>query len=174
MEAWLLAYSHIWGSLLGKVLYFHGNRLVQRTIWCRSNIYKQSFSVIGDHITKFTATLQTHLKNWAKTVNKRALIHTNPSFCHQVSPKGLCRSLLTKPKPLTVWITTNWGKFWKRWEYQTIWPASWETYIQVRKQQLELDMEQQTGSKSGKEYVKSVYHPAYLTYMQSSSCKMPS
>ena len=39
------------------------------------------------------------------------------------------------------------GKFWKRWEYQTIWPASWETYMQVRKQQLELDMEQQTGSK---------------------------
>ena len=41
----------------------------------------------------------------------------------------------------------NSGKFWKRWEYQTTWPASWETYMQVRKQQLELDMEQQTGSK---------------------------
>ena len=46
-----------------------------------------------------------------------------------------------------VWIKTNCGKFWKRWEYQTTWPASWETYMQVRKQQLELDMEQQTGSK---------------------------
>ena len=45
--------------------------------------------------------------------------------------------------------------------------------MQVRKQQLELDMEQQTGSKSGKEYVKAVYcHPAYLTYMQSTSCEM--
>ena len=44
--------------------------------------------------------------------------------------------------------------------------------MQVRKQQLELDMEQQTGSKSGKEYVKAVYcHTAYLTYMQSTSCK---
>ena len=41
----------------------------------------------------------------------------------------------------------NCGKFWKRWEYQTTWPASWETDMQVRKQQLELDMEQQTGSK---------------------------
>ena len=41
----------------------------------------------------------------------------------------------------------NCGKFWKRWEYQTAWSASWETYMQVRKQQLELDMEQQTGSK---------------------------
>ena len=51
------------------------------------------------------------------------------------------------PKPLTVWLTINCGKFWKRWEYQTTWPACWETYMQVRKQQLELDMEQQTGSK---------------------------
>ena len=48
---------------------------------------------------------------------------------------------LTIPKPLTVWITTNGGKFWKRWEHQTTWPASWETYVQVRKQQLEMDME---------------------------------
>jgi len=49
-------------------------------------------------------------------------------------------------KPLTVWITINCGKFWKRWAYQTTWPASWDTCMQVRKQQLELDMEQQTGS----------------------------
>ena len=47
--------------------------------------------------------------------------------------------------------------------------------MQVKKQQLELNMEQQTGSKLGKEYVKTVYcHPAYLTYMQSTSCAMPS
>ena len=50
-------------------------------------------------------------------------------------------------KALTVWITINCGKFWKRWDYQTTWPASWEICMQVRKQQLELDMEQQTGSK---------------------------
>ena len=56
-------------------------------------------------------------------------------------------ALLTMPKPLTVWITINWGKFWKRWEYQTTWSASWEICMQVRKQQLKLDMEQQTGSK---------------------------
>ena len=61
----------------------------------------------------------------------------------------------------------------ERWEYQTTWPASWETYMQVRKQQLELDMEQQTGSKLGKEYVKAVYyHRAYLTYMLSISWEM--
>ena len=66
----------------------------------------------------------------------------------QESSRKTCISaLLTMPRPLTVWITRNCGKFWKRWEYQTTWPASCETYMQVRKQQLELDMEQQTGSK---------------------------
>ena len=49
------------------------------------------------------------------------------------------------------------GKFLKRWEYQTIWPASWETCMQVKKQQLEPDMEQWTGSKLRKEYIKAVY-----------------
>ena len=65
------------------------------------------------------------------------------------------------------------GKFFRKWEYYTTWPASWEICIQVKKQQLETDMEQQTGSKLGKEYVKAVYcHPAYLTYMQSTSREM--
>ena len=54
------------------------------------------------------------------------------------------------PKPLTVWITINCRKLWKRCEYQTTWPTSWETYMQVRKQQLELDMEQQTWFQIGK------------------------
>ena len=81
-------------------------------------------------------------------------------------------ALLTMPKPLTVWITRNCGKSWKRWEYQTSWPASWKICMQVKKQQLELDMEQQTGSILGKEYAKAVYcHSAYLTYMQSTSCE---
>ena len=56
-------------------------------------------------------------------------------------------ALLTMPKPWTVWITTNCGKFFKRWEYQTTWPASWEICMLVRKQQLEPDMEKQTSSK---------------------------
>ena len=63
------------------------------------------------------------------------------------SRKTSISALLTMPKLLTVWITINCGKFWKRWEYQTTWPASWETYMQVRKQQLELDIEQETASK---------------------------
>ena len=82
------------------------------------------------------------------------------------------RKLLTRLKPLIGWITTNCEKFLKRWEYQTTWPTSWEICMQVKKQQLELDMEQQTGSKLGK-YGKAVYcHPAYLAYMQSTSWEM--
>ena len=77
---------------------------------------------------------------------------------------------MTTSNLLTVWITTDCGKFYKRWDYQTALPASAEICIQVRKQQLELDMELQTGSKLGKEYVKAVYcHHAYLTSMQSTS-----
>ena len=79
------------------------------------------------------------------------------------------------PKPLTVWITTNFEKFLKKWEYHPTLPASWKTCVQVKKQELELDIEQQTGSKSRKEYVRAVYcHPAYLTFGQSTSCEMPS
>ena len=63
------------------------------------------------------------------------------------SKKTSISALLTMPKPSTVWITINCGKFWKRWEYQTTWLAFWEIYTQVKKEELELDMEQQTGSK---------------------------
>ena len=78
--------------------------------------------------------------------------------------------LLNTPNPLAVWITTNCGKFFERWDYQTTLAASWEICMQVKKQQLELDVEQQIGSKPGKEFIKAVYcHPAYLTYMQSTS-----
>ena len=63
--------------------------------------------------------------------------------------------------------------FLKGWEYQTTSPASWETCMQDKKQQLEPDMDQQTGFKLGKQYIKAVYcHPAYLISMQSTSCKM--
>ena len=89
------------------------------------------------------------------------------------SRKTSTPTLLTKPKPLTMWITTNCGKFFKGWEYQTTLSASWETCMRVKNQQLELDMEQQTGFKLGKEYIKAVYcHPAYLSYMQSTSWEM--
>ena len=70
------------------------------------------------------------------------------SLKSQESSRNSSSALLTMPKPLTVWITTNSGKFFQRWEYQkTISPVSWEICMQVKKQQLDLDMEQQTGSK---------------------------
>ena len=84
------------------------------------------------------------------------------------SRKTSTSTSLTMPKPLTVWITRNCGKFFKRWEYQTTWPASWQICMKVKQQPLQPNMEQ-TGSKLGKECVKAAYcHPVYLTYMQSS------
>ena len=63
------------------------------------------------------------------------------------SRKTYTSALLTTLKPLTVWITANCGKCLKRWKFQTTTPASREICMLVRKQQLELDMEQETGSK---------------------------
>ena len=81
----------------------------------------------------------------------------------QNSRKASTPASLTTLKPLTVWFTTNRGKFLKWWEYQATLPAFWETCVQVKKQQLEPDIE----------YVNAVYcHPAYLTYMQSTSWKI--
>ena len=89
------------------------------------------------------------------------------------SRKTSTSALLTTPKPLNVWIATNCGKFFKRWEYRTTLPDSSETCMKVKKQQLKPDMEKHTGSKLGKEYIKAVYfHPAYLTNMQNASCEM--
>ena len=65
----------------------------------------------------------------------------------QSSRKTSTSALLTMPKPLILWTTTESGKFLKRWEYQTSLPAFWEICMQVKKQQLELNMEEQTGSK---------------------------
>ena len=85
-------------------------------------------------------------------------------------PRSMSTSaLLTMPKPLlTGWITTNCGKFFRRWESQTTLPALWKICMQANKQQLELDREQWTGSKLGKEYTKCVY--CHLAYMQSTLC----
>ena len=71
-----------------------------------------------------------------------------------------------------MWIRTDCGKFIERWEYQTTLHASWEIFYVGQEAQLELDMEQLPSSKLEKKYIKAVYcHPAYVTYMQSTSCK---
>ena len=112
---------------------------------------------------------RTDTGNWSSSIlvtcwiiKKAREFQKNIYFCFIDYAKGF------------VWVTTNCGKFFKRWEYQTIWSTFWEIRMQVRKQQLELDIEQQTDIKLGKEYIKAVYcHPAYLAYMQSTSCEMP-
>ena len=91
-------------------------------------------------------------------------ISTGLSKQQDSSRKTSISALLAMPKPLTVWITTNCENSSRD---GNILPASWETCIQVKKQQLELEMKQWTGSKLGKQYVKAVYcHPAYLTCIQ--------
>ena len=101
----------------------------------------QIFKLVLEKAEKPEIKLPTSAGSWIKQESSR---------------KTSISALLTMTKPLTVWITINCWKFWKRWEYQTTWLSSWDICMQVRKQQLELDMEQQTGSKSGKEYVKAV------------------
>ena len=102
--------------------------------------------------------IQLFICSWYKT-NLIISFQSNPSS--QLEQKTL---------QLTPSIT-NCGKFLKRWEYQTILPASWETCMQVKKQQLEPDMEQWNGSKLGKEYIKAVCcHLACSTYMHHAKC----
>ena len=92
----------------------------------------QMFKLVLEKTEEQDIKLPTSAGSWKKQESSRKkylfLLH------------WLCQSLW-------LWTTINCGKFWKRWEYQTTWPASWETYMQVRKQKSELDMEQQTGSK---------------------------
>ena len=100
------------------------------------------------------------LSTSAGSSKKRESSKKTPTLALLTMPKHLCESQQTE-------------KFLKRWEYQTTWSAFWDICMQVRKQQLELDMKQQTGSNSGKEYDKAVYcHPAYFNYMQSTSWEM--
>ena len=91
----------------------------------------QMFNLVLEKVEEPEIKLPTSAGSWKKQESSRK---TSISF------------LLTMPKRLTVWTTINCGKFWKTGEYQTTWPASWETCMQVRRQQLEVDMEQQTGS----------------------------
>ena len=86
--------------------------------------------------------VQAGFRKGRGTRGQIANIHWHPSKKQESSRKISISALLTMPKPLAVWITTHCGKFLKRWEYQTL-PASWKICMQVKKQQLEPDMEQQ-------------------------------
>ena len=88
-------------------------------------------------------------------------------------PQKSTSASLSMLKTLTGCITNNYGKFFKRGQYQTTLCVFCETCMQIKKHQLEPDMKQWTRSKLGNKYVKAVYcHPSYLIYMQSTSCDM--
>ena len=153
------SFCHFWDCYWTIALISHSSKVMLRILQTRLQQYMNC--EIPDVQAGFRKGRGTRDQN-ANTVGS--------SKKQESSSKTSTSALLTTPTPLTVWITANCGKFWNRWEYQTTWPASWEICMQVQKQQFELDMEQQTGSKSGKDYVKALYcHPAYLTSMHSTS-----
>ena len=101
---------------------------------------------LHQYVNHELSDVQAGFRNGRGTRDQIANIHWIMEKAREFQ-KNIYFCFITMPKPLSVWITMNVGKFWKRREYQTTWPACWETCMQVRKQQLELDMEQQTGSK---------------------------
>ena len=124
---------------------------VQTTTWLHSfhmlaKSCSKSFK-LGFNST-WTETLQMFKLDLKKAEEPEIKLPTSiESYKKQENSRKTSTSVsLTMWKPLTVWITTNCGKFLKRWEYQSTWPASWEICMQVKKQQLQLDMEKQTGS----------------------------
>ena len=131
--------------------------------------WKSNFTFIGSSYYKWVSLVAQTIKNLPimqetqvqslgqDPLKKEMATHSSILAWRIAWTEGFCFRNFRMPKPLTVWITIHCGKFFKRWEYQTTWLASWESCMQVRKQQLVLDMEQQTGSKLEKEYIKAVY-----------------
>ena len=111
---------------------------------------------------------------WRGRGNRDQIVNTVGSWRKQGSFRKTSTSAsLTMQNPLTVVDHNKLWKFLKSWEYQTTLHVSWETCMQIKKQQLDPDMKPLTRSKLGKEYMKTVYcYPAYLTYMQSILYKM--
>ena len=120
-----------------------------RTVALISHTSKVMLKILKASLQQYVSCELPNLKLVLEAKEPEVKLPTSSgSLKKQESPrKTSIVSLLTMPKPSTVWITINCGKLWKRWEYQTTWLASWEICMQVRKQQLELDIEQQTGSK---------------------------
>ena len=136
---------------------FHSNskgqcqRMFKHTITLISHASKVMHKILQARLQHYENCELPDIQAWLRkdrgTTDQIANICWFMEKARDFQKKTSTSALLTMPKPLTVWITINCGKFWKRWEYQATWRASWETCMQVRKQQLELDTEQQTGSK---------------------------
>ena len=121
-----------------------------RTIALISHAHKVMLKILQDRLQQYLnrelPDVQAGFKKGRESRDQIANIHWIIEKAKEFQ-KYIYFCLLTMPKPFTVWITINCGKFLKTWEYQTTWPASWEIFMHIRKQQLELDMEQQTASK---------------------------
>ena len=118
-------------KLLQIALISHASKVMLKILQARLQEHMnhdfQMFKLVLEKAEEPEIKLPTSAGSWKKQESSR---------------KTSISALLTMTKLVIVWITRNCGKFFNRWEYQTTWPASWETYMQVRKQQLELDMEQ--------------------------------
>ena len=124
-----------WSKLLHSALISHASKVMLKILQPGfSNTWTmnfQMFNLVLEKAEKSEIKLPASAGSWKKQENATKNVY----FCFIDYAKAF------------VWITINCGKFWKKWACQTTPPASWETYMQVRKQQLELDMEQQTGSR---------------------------
>ena len=114
---------------------YHTNALISHATKVMLKCFKLGFnSTWTENFQKFKLDLERADEPEIKLPTPAGSLKKQES-----SRKISISALLTMPKPLTMWITINCGKFFNRWDYQTTWPSSWEIYMQVRKQQLELD-----------------------------------
>ena len=146
------------------------------TIVLISHASKVMLKALQARLQRWTENFQRYKQDLEKAEDLEIKLPSSAESEKKQKNSRKTSASLTLLKHLIVWITTNCGKLFKRWAYQTTLPASWEALYEkpsFKKQQLKLDMKQWTGSKLGKQYIKAVYcHPAYLTSMQSISCKM--
>ena len=133
---WDRRVGHDWSDLAAAAAAAHASKVILKILQARLQQY------VNCELPDVQAGFRKGRRTRDQIANIRGSLKKQ-----EYSRKTSNSALLTMQKPLTVWITTNCGKFLKRWEYHTTLPASWEICIQVRKQQLELDMKQQTGSK---------------------------
>ena len=112
---------------------------------------------LQQYMNRELADVQAGFRKGTGTKDQIADIHWIIEKAREFQKTSTSASL-TMLKPLTVRITINCGKFFKRWEHQTTLPVSWETCMQIKRQQLEPYMEQKTGSKLRKKYDKAVYN----------------
>ena len=137
-------------GLLNFIKAFYSN-IILVTVLPSESEQSQEIIVLQLHGFQYADNLSAQLDCWELKKKNKKKSRTQIQFTDvpfgKLEINLIYFALLTMLKPLTLYITINYGKFWKRWKYQTTWPASWETCMQVRKQQLELDMEQHTGSK---------------------------